>query len=148
MKPIPITMFGKDHFSLLALIEILCVDFQGLVSDTHRRSFRVNLTRHPGYGYFPMGVNGHEWKSSYGTRLKGFFDKKDPKLQLKGHDDWDCVADFERAGLLENKGTGMNPVFKLTPLGQSAVAELRKHKQGGGNFADFNPTRADGVLAA
>ena len=72
MKPIPITMFGKDHFSLLALIEILCVDFQGLVSDTHRRSFRVNLTRHPGYGYFPMGVNGHEWKSSYGTRLKGY----------------------------------------------------------------------------
>jgi hypothetical protein len=142
MKSVSINEFGKDHWSLLAFIETLCVDFKGLVSDMHRRNFRVNLTRHPGYGYFPMGTDGHQWKSTYGSRLKGFFDKKDPKLQLKSHDDWDCAEDFERAGLLENRGTGMNPVFKLTPLGQAVAAELRKHKQDGGKFADFNPTAA------
>jgi len=140
MRPVPINKFGKDHWSLLAFIETLCVDFKGTVSDKHRQNFRINIRRHPGYGYFPFGTDGHQWKPSYGTRLKGFFDEKDPKLQLKVHDDWDCVEDFENAGLLENKGSGLNPVFKLTPLGQTIAAELRRHKQDGGNFADFDPT--------
>ena len=87
---------------------------------------------------FPHGRKGHEWEKEYGTRLKGFFDKNESQLQLPLHDD--CVSDFEWVGLLENKGTGMNPVFVLTPLGQALAAELRRHKQNGGTFADFDPT--------
>jgi hypothetical protein len=142
MKPVPIKKWGKDHYSLLALIETLCVDLKGVVSDKHRRSFRTNIKRHPAYGYFPLGANGHKWNPEYGSRLKGFFEKQDPKLRLNQHDDWDCVEDFENAGVLENKGSGMNPLFVLTPLGRALAAELRAHKQGGGNFAGFTPTTA------
>ena len=89
---------------------------------------------------FLHGRKGHEWKKEYGTRLKGFLDKNESQLQLPLHGDWDCVSDFEWAELLENKGTGMNSVFVLAPLGQALAAELRRHKQNGGNFADFDPT--------
>lgn len=138
MKSVPIVKWGKDHWSLLAFIECLCVDFKGVVSDNHRRNMRCNSRRHPGYGYWPMGER--KWNPAHGSRLKGYFDKNDPALRLGPHDDWDCVEDFEAAGVLENHGTGMNPVFALTTLGQTLVAELRRHKQNKGNFADFNPT--------
>ena len=140
MKTVPLTLFGKDHFSLLAFIDYLCTDYGGMVSDKHRRSFRTNLKRHPGYGYFPS--DPPKWKNEHGTRLKGWFDKKDPKLQIKSHDDWDIVDDFEKAGILENKGSGLNPLFVLTPMGQALAALLRKHKQEGKNFSDFTPSAA------
>jgi hypothetical protein len=138
MKPVPITKFGKDHWSMLAFIETICVDFKGSVTDRHRQSFRTNVRRHPAYGYWPAGER--KWNPAHGTRLKGYFEKNDPKLKLSGHDDWDCVDDLEKAGILDNMGTGMNPTFVLTPLGQALAAELRRHKQNKGNFADFNPT--------
>jgi len=137
MKSVPMEKWGKDHWSLLAFIETLCVDHKGAVSDKHRRNFRTNSKTHPAYGYWPMGER--KWNPAHGSRLKGYFDKNDPKLRLSQHDDWDCVEDFEAAGVLENQGSGMNPVFVLTPLGQTLTSQLRIHKQDGGHFATFDP---------
>jgi len=70
-------------------------------------------------------------KSKYPTRYKGG--------ELKDHDDWDCVDDLELVGLLENAGTGLNPVFKLTALGRMVAAQLRQHKMDKGTWQTFAP---------
>lgn len=137
MKAVPLSRFGRDHWSLLALVEHICVENRGCVSDVHRQKFRTNIKRHPGYGYFPLGVSGHQWKYEYGTRLKGFPDS--PRSQLATHDDWDCAADLESAGLIKNLRTAMNPVFRLTLLGGVLSNLLRLHKSAGGTFSSFDP---------
>lgn len=132
VKHIPIEKWGKDHWSLLGFIDYLCVDYKGCLDDRHRRNMRCNEKRHPG-----CGAISTEWKPSYGTRLKGFFD--DLAQQLPKHDDWDCSEDFEAAGLLENNGSGINPVWKLTQKGLEMAARLRAHKANGGIFSSFTP---------
>lgn len=132
VKHVPLEKWGKDHWSLLAFIEHLCVEYKGCLDDKRRRNMRCNERRHPLCGY----MHG-QWQPSYGTRLKGYFE--DNKLQLPTHDDWDCSEDFEAAGLLENHGSGINPVWKLTPKGLEMSARLRAHKANGGNFSSFTP---------
>jgi hypothetical protein len=77
------------------------------------------------------------WQSSYGTRLKNYF--ADKSHQLPEHDDYDCVDDFEGAGLLINNGTGINPIWQLTPEGLRIAAKLRAFKASGGQFYQFEP---------
>jgi len=141
VKTVPIEKWGKDHWSTLAFIETLCVDQKGQLSDKHRRSLRCNPKTHPMLGFWPMGV--HKWKSEYGTRLKGFFGKGvyDRKQQIKSHDDWDCIHDFEAAKVLENNGTDINPLFKLTEQGLRFCAAIRRFKANGGSFATFDPAK-------
>lgn len=68
--------------------------------------------------------------------LKGLLGKDG---ELADHDDWDCVDDMELVGLLENIGTGTNPVFKLTALGRLVATQLRQHKMDKGTFRTFVP---------
>lgn len=53
------------------------------------------------------------------------------------HDDWDCLDDFEEAGLVNNIGTGANRVYRLTDLGRDVASRLRGHKGQGGSWANF-----------
>ena len=133
--PISMDRWGRDHWSTLAFIETLCVDYGGRLDNQRRRSLRCNPATHPGHGYSADGEV--QWRPEYGTRLKGYFENK--KLQLPCHDDFDCAEDCEVAGLLINLGTGINPVWKLTPRGLELTAKLRAHKANGGSFASFNP---------
>lgn len=132
---LPMEVWGKDHWSLLAFIECLCVDQKGVLDDKRRMNMRCNPARHPMHGYFPRG--DVPWKPDYGSRLKHYF--QDKAHQMPEHDDFDCAEDFEHAGLLENNGTGINPVWKLTPKGLEITAKLRAHKANGGNFSSFTP---------
>ena len=118
---IPITEFGKDHWSAFAYVETRIVDHGGVVAKQHLRCIRK---RHP--------HRAHEGgdASAYPTRLRGGRTQPD-------HDDWDCLDDLEEAGLLENAGTGMNPVFRLTNLGREVAGKLRGHKGQGGQFSEF-----------
>ncbi len=131
LKPIPLSDWGRDHWSTLGYIECRCVDNRGIPDRDH---MRCNPARHPGLS----GRGG--WKPQYSTRLKGH--SIEVPLQRAGHDDWDCAYDIEVAGLLIDEGSGINPLWKLTPLGLSICAALRAHKAAGGSFATFN------VLAA
>ena len=128
MKTIPVSKFGRDHWSLLAYIETLRVDRRGY-PDLDR--MRCNRNRHPGL----VGMVGFGWTTLNSTRLFGHSESK-PKRRA-GHDDHDCARDLEAAGFITIKGTGINPVFQMTPQGAALTAAIRAHKQNGGTFSNF-----------
>ena len=119
---VAIEKFGKDHWSTLAYIETRCVNHKGIPNREH---MRCDLDRHP--GLVNLASNGTK---KYPTLLKG-------GEELPDHDDWDCVDDLIAVGFLEWGGTGINPVFKMTPDGLDVAARLRKHKGNGGRFGNF-----------
>lgn len=124
-KIIPMAKWGKDHWSMLGYIETLCVDStRGGVGEIDFR-----LVRRKG---------GPDWKSSYGTRLWGFFQSRDPKLLLRNHDDMDCLYDIESAGFVEVLSVA-NGFVKMTAAGSAMASLLREHKASGGMFATFRP---------
>lgn len=114
--------FGQDHWSTFGYIETRIVDHKGVPNKLH---MRCNHSRHPAFA--------HEGGDAvrYPTRLRG--DAVKP-----GHDDWDCLEDCELAGLLENVGTGINPMYALTNYGRQIASFLREHKARGGSWADFS----------
>lgn len=120
---IPIEKWGKDHWSTFAYLETRCVDHKG---EIERRHMRCDSDRHPQFAHMPS-----EMEQKYPTRYKDG--------ELADHDDWDCLDDCELVGLVENKGTGLHRVYKLTALGRMVAAQLRQHKMDGGNFHTFVP---------
>jgi hypothetical protein len=125
-EPTPtLESFGRDHWSTFAYIEHVCVDRKGV---PEIRRMRCDRKRHPLHAHLPDGVGG-----DCPTRLKD-------GVLLHDHDDWDCIADLEAAGLLENIGTNVNPVFRMTTEGNRVASLLRVYKQNGGNFATFSPS--------
>lgn len=125
--PVPIADFGRDHWSTFAYVETLCVDKDGIPD---RRRMRCHPQRHA------LLAHLDRWDKKYGTRLKGHMEDF-PKV-LPMHDDWDCIDDLIAAGLMRNKGTGINPVFQLTEWGLAIAAALRAHKVRGGTFSTFD----------
>lgn len=125
-----IYQFGKDHWSLFAYVEFRVMNHQGRLDLVHLR------IKNPALQQNRMGISS-EWKPEYGTRLFGYFEKKNSKLLLTDHDDFDCLDDLEEAGLIESFGTGINPAYKLTKKGVSVMGALTLHKQEDKNFCDF-----------
>lgn len=139
MNHVEMARWGKDHWSMLAYVETLCVDGRAI----DNRRVRANRERHP-----HQAVNG-AWNPKYGTRLKGYFDhpaedRNDiDKMTAAGvflpqHDDWDCLDNLEAEGLVEVVSV-INGFVMLTEQGLKVSAALRAHKASGGNFADFEP---------
>ncbi len=125
MKTITVDQFGKDHWSLFAYIETRCVDYKGTLNQNHLRN------KHP---------MGGKWNPEWGTRLKGYFkddDTKDKSKLLKKHDDHDCLDDLEKAGLIKDDGTMVNPYAQLTKQGVVVASLLREHKSSGGMYYNF-----------
>lgn len=118
-----VDVWGKDHWSTLGYVECRIVDNGGFLDPRHLRR------------------DGN----AYPTRLRG--------AEMPGHTDLDCIADIERHGLLTYKrkartahrnlahldGGAATWHVTLTELGRQVCADLRVHKQGGGNFAGFQP---------
>jgi len=130
--PVPVELWGKDHWSTLAYIETCCVDGKGKVVNDR---MRTDQDRHPalvGHRVAMLSTSSLYDDTTYPTRLKG-------EQSLEDHDDWDCATDMEAAGLLKWEGTGMHPIFVLTEMGIQLCAQLRKHKATGGYFANFSP---------
>jgi len=143
MNPTPVTQYGKDHWSMLAYAEAVCVDGQKGVGTLLRDRMRCNPARHPllAGAYASVG----SWKPQYGTRLRAFFEfnlRNDPVqavaagVQLDGHDDWDCLEDLEAAGYVEVLSLSQGTV-RMTARGNQVAALLRAHKANGGMFANF-----------
>lgn len=149
---VPALKFGKDHWSLLAYIETLCVDGKNGVGAIDHRRVRCNEVSHsPLKGVY----DGRAWKPSYGTRLSGFFDYPERAdsakaaqagYQLLTHDDWDCLDDLESAGYVEILSM-VNGFVRLKPDGIRVSALLRKHKVEGGMYANFT-LRDEAVVTA
>ena len=122
---IPMRQWGKDHWSVFAYIETLCVDSPYGRPDPRR--IQANTNRHP----FMGSLGGGE---EHGIRLAGGRELPGPD-----YDEWDCIDDLERHGLVENKGTGINPLYMMTGKGSKMAGELRAHKARGGMFYNFIP---------
>lgn len=111
-QPVPLHLWGKDHYSTFAYAECRLVDNKGTIDYRHLR-----------------GLPGQD--AGYPTRLAG-------GVELPNHSDYDCLFDAEEAGLLELRGTGLHPEIKaLTPLGAKVAAAIRAHKAAGGSFGNF-----------
>ena len=124
---IPISKFGKDHWSTFAYIETRIVDYRGEPDKNH---MRCDKDRHPAHVH--MGTTDDK---KYPTRLKG-------GTELYDHDDWDCLDDLVEASLLAEPpewGTGLYPVYELTQTGVQVAAQLRDHRANKGNYANFEP---------
>lgn len=136
---VTVDRFGKDHWSLLAYVETLCVDsLKGIGTIDHRR-MRCNIKTHPA---LRSGVvlSSPGWKSEWGTQLKGYiFTSKDNFLPQ--HDDWDCLDDLDTAGFIETLSL-VNGFVTMTGKGNKTAAQLREHKTKGGRFANFEPVKS------
>lgn len=97
-EAIPMNAWGRDHFSMLLYLETRAVDYGGKVDARH---MRANGIAHP--TYLREGV------------------------ELVGHSDYDCIADFEAAEILTNDGTGATPLIRLTDKGWKLAHGLRRH---------------------
>ena len=110
-KPVPMHLFGKDHWSTLGYLECHAIDNKGVIDHNHMR-----------------GMYGND--VGYPTRLAS-------GVTLPNHSDFDCMEDLESAGLLQNKGSGINPLIKMTAKGSLVCAAIRAHKADGGSFGNF-----------
>lgn len=144
MNATPVSKFGKDHWSMLAYLETLCVDGREGIGTIDKRRVRCNENTHP----LCKGIYSGEsaWKPNYSTRLFGFFefpDRGDTQkaveagLQLLGHDDWDCADDLEAACFVEVINIA-NGFVRMTKEGSRVCGLLREHKSTGGMFANFS----------
>ena len=122
---VEVERFGKDHWSTFAYAECCAVDNKGALDN---RRMRCDIDRHP-WLVNPM-LDSIQVHNKYPTILAG-------GEELPNHDDWDCLGDVEAAGFIEQRGTAIHPVFKLTKEGHRVAAALRKHKAEGGKFANF-----------
>ncbi len=149
---IPIAQWGKDHWTLLAYVESRCVDHRGVLKNAN---LRTNVARHP--LFVARGFASPGDGSRYPTRYKGG--------ELDNHDDWDCLDDMVRAGLItivKPKGDALwnvpfgarGPIkygnglqtreltvkVKLTDRGARMAGELRTHLTKTHRAALFTPS--------
>lgn len=115
--------FGKDHWSMLAYLETLCVDAKDEFGLIDKTKVRCNSSTHP-----LLSQNGFAWKESWGTRLNSGV--------LENHDDWDCLDDLENEGLVEVFSLTQG-IVKMTSKGMAVASELRNHKASGGYYSNF-----------
>lgn len=124
IENVPTSLFGKDHWSLLAYVETVVVEGEVI---KHER-LRCNEAYHPMMKRDRFGTQGG-WQMAWGTRIV------DGKV-LPQHDDWDCLEDLAAAGYLQIESMTEGSVT-LTPTGLAKAHELRAHKIAGGTFATF-----------
>jgi hypothetical protein len=153
LEHVPINRWGKDHWSTFAYAETCVVDKMNAdgepyLGELNRDRLRCNADRHGELmGRRVALCTNHSWKAEHGTRLKGFF--KDNRVQNRNqielHDDWDCLEDMEREGLLQIVSY-VNGFIKFTEKGVALAARVREHKIRGGNFADFETVFTPAML--
>ena len=129
-RGIPMSRWGQDHWQVFAYIESVCVERSGLCWPD-RRKIQANHNRHPLLVHYPNpDLDGAHWP----IRLKG-----EEELPGPDYDEWDCIEDLEREGLLRNVGTGVNPAYRMTEAGSAIAGQLRRHKANGGDYKEFEP---------
>lgn len=126
---IPMSKWGKDHWSTLLYIESICTDGKGVPSAERMRQWPGRPRRGvAAYGSSLMMPPQGE----YPTRLKD-------GTEVREHDDFDCAADMEAEGLVEWHGTGLHPAFKLTDRGWKIAHALRRHVSESKPSVSFDP---------
>lgn len=101
--PVPMSRWGKDHWTTFAYVETRWVDHRGMIDHDHMRCDR---SRHPMFyaakrrtAAFGTDADG----ARYATRLKTGTPGPDGRwgvVDLFGHDDYNCLDDAIREGLI------------------------------------------------
>jgi len=141
--PVLMEQFGKDHWSLVGYVGCRVSSNDGILGFEH---MRCHPDRHPHYLGYRRATFGPGWSADYSTRIAGYFETEDEdrlNYRLDDHDDWDCLQDLEAAGLIEIRGTGLQPFVVMTDYGFKIEARLRKHKARGGSFNNFHKVFMD-----
>jgi hypothetical protein len=138
---VAIDQWGQDHWSTFAYAETCVVDRANAEGTPYTGrlnldKLRCNPTSHAEWIGRVRAARGmtRDWKSEYGTRLKGFH--KDNSKRLPGHDDWNCLFDMQRENLLTVVDP-RNGIIRFTDRGIALAAHVRAFKIRGGNFAAF-----------
>lgn len=115
-RPVPMHLWGKDHWSTLAYVAHVATGAREIDKD----KMRTNEDRHPhGVGFRQRAFASGPSKE-YPTRLRG-------GTELLDHDDWDCLEDAVAAGLL-TWGTWTVPWVVLTDTGLEAFSQILAHE--------------------
>ena len=109
--PVPMTLFGTDHWSTFAYVETRAVDHKGLLD--HDR-MRCHAGRHPVMLHAKRRVSGASADGSrYPTRIKASATPdahgRYGVTEVPDHDDYDCLDDLIAAGLLEPRMPVVGP---------------------------------------
>lgn len=132
-KRIPSENWGKDHLSTLLYFESTVTNGvgNGLGSPETARMRQEPSRPRRGVLSDSYGDSYLSGRRRYGTRLKN-------KVEVFGHDDWDCADDMEAEGLIEQVGTALQPLIRLTPYGRRCVEALRRHLgENGRTYSNF-----------
>lgn len=136
---VPLRLWGKDHWSMLGYLECVATENAGFLVcyDPRMRHGRRHFRIMPAVG----GRRGRGSQARgvcmdplYGTRLND-------GRYIPTHDDWHCVQDFAKAGVLTVGPESVEPgvLLHLSEYGKALAGALRVFKQGGGSFGTFSP---------
>lgn len=149
--PIPITLWGKDHWSVLAYVETVMVEHQGRFEIGWDPRLRQRSDRFSTFWRdqpTPLRPKADSSKDSGPVRGKPMDEAHTTRLNdgrsVPQHDDWSCLEDMVAAGVVIGENPNLPPgvepgqILVLTPLGHDLCAGLRRHKASpGGRFATF-----------
>ena len=130
---VPLSGFGRDHWSTLLYVESVSVDCQGFQvgCDPRMKSTARHLEE--------LAACPRPRRATATRALPMPMRPEHASRQLAGgvfedHDDWDCLRDFAAAGLLDVPGGDLaaGQVVHLSPFGMDLAAKLRQFKATGG----------------
>lgn len=104
-NPVPVSRWGKDHWTTFAYVETRWVDHHGMLSHDKMRCDRQrHLVFYAAKRRVITGFPGLADGAKYPTRLKTETPGGDGRwgvVELAAHDDYDCLDDAIREGLIE-----------------------------------------------
>lgn len=141
---IPMSLWGRDHWSTLAYAETVMVDCGGFQVGLdarmrhHRRHYRVmsELCKRPmragGNRSMPIVMDPEKHR----TRLND-------GSEVAKHDDWSCIQDMAAEGLFTVPADEIEPgvVLRLSPLGQKVAQWVRAQKMAEVSFGQMRAHR-------
>ena len=136
---IPITMWGKDHWSTLAYIDSVIAEhsFYPITIDSHMRTKRETydyflMNKAKKFGFITQPYYNFLSSDAYGTKLND-------GTTVMAHDDYSCIVDFAKEGLLniDENSIITNKKIKFSDKGLTVMNCLHKHKVNGGTYSNF-----------
>lgn len=137
-EPVPMSRWGKDHWSTFAYIETCCVDHPVTDYDVENAGqLQAPRMRTDRFRHGSINTTGR----TYGDTMAAESVERHPtRLNdddlLEDHDDWDCLLDMAVEGLVEIVLLCRGWV-RLTDYGHIVAHALRSHRAEGGNFHEF-----------
>lgn len=137
---IPMSYWGKDHWSTLGYLETVMVECGGFQvgADPRMKSNRRNFRVMSQECAKPKRASNHElvlalpMEPQHATKLND-------GQQVARHDDWSCVQDMAAEGFFGQTAYDVEPgtMLQFSEKGNKVANALREFRRNGGQMADF-----------